>query len=98
MVLRAGGVVRGLANWGTFMLPRRVRAHQATHAAAQYFVMRFDARGGAQTELRRVLRLDPRLVRFSVVRLGRSLAGSGGVASVPGAPEWRHQPSYRGRW
>jgi small subunit ribosomal protein S6 len=83
--------VRGLTNWGVFRLPKPtkgltrggVRAH-----AGHYFIVRFDSDAATQKEVKRILKLEPRMLRFSVVKLGTSLeeiSAHGGVAE-----EWSH--------
>lgn len=89
LILRSGGVVRGLTNWGPFLLPNKVRVHQATHNRGHYFIMQFDSSGRAQSELRRVLGLDPRMIRFSVVRVGKTLEE---IAQVRGTAPWPVRP------
>ena len=84
--------MRGYTNWGTFLLPRPTRVHQMRHTEGHYFIMRFDSRGGAQTELRRVLSLDPRMIRFSVVRLGKTLDE---IAKVEGQARWRGVDAHK---
>ncbi|KAI9801212.1 MAG: hypothetical protein M1825_003486 [Sarcosagium campestre] len=86
LVLRSGGVVRGLTNWGPFMLPRRTRVHQATYSEGHYFIMRFDASGRTQSTMRRNLGLDPRMIRFSVVKMADNLEKS---ATIEGKCVWR---------
>lgn len=72
-VLNGGGVVRGIQNWNHMLLPRRVTKHQANHDSAHYFVMKFDSNAKTQEKVRSMLGLDPRMVKFSVVRLGTGL-------------------------
>ena len=63
------------------LLPKRITKHQANHERAHYFVMKFDSNAGTQQELRSMLGLDPRMVKFSVVKLGsglREVATKGG--------------------
>ncbi len=91
-MLRSGGVVRGYTNWGTFQLPRPTRVHQQRHGRGHYFIMRFDASGGTQTELRRVLSLDPRMIRYNVVKLGHTLEE---VARVEGSAVWNEVQRVR---
>lgn len=55
-------------------MPRPTRKHQATHTHGHYFVMRFDAPTATQEMVKRTLGLDPRMVRFSVVRVEERLA------------------------
>lgn len=47
--------------------------------------MRFDSSGPVQQSIRRTLGLDPRMIRFSVVKLGEKLEE---VKDVEGAVEW----------
>ncbi|RPA72771.1 ribosomal protein S6 [Ascobolus immersus RN42] len=81
LILSNGGVIRGLTNWGKQLLPKRVKKNQATYVDGHYFVMRFDAGVEAQRLVRNTLGLDPRVVRFSVVRMdnGAGLRGMSGV-------------------
>lgn len=73
LVLRNGGVVRGFTNWERLLLPKRTLAHQTFHTHGQYFVMRFDSNAITQAEIKRTLGLDPRMINFSVVKLGKKL-------------------------
>ncbi|BCR97288.1 mitochondrial 37S ribosomal protein bS6m [Aspergillus luchuensis] len=86
-VLRSGGVVRGFTNWGTFRLPRPTTKHQARYKEGHHFIMRFDASGPVQSAVRRTLGLDPRMVRFSVVKLGDKLEE---IKHVDGKVEWNN--------
>ena len=63
-------MVRDIANWGTFALPRPVTRHEMRHTRGHYFVMRIDAGIRTQEQLSRTLRLDPRIIRSSSVKLG----------------------------
>ncbi|KAK8154343.1 ribosomal protein S6 [Phyllosticta citrichinensis] len=85
IILNAGGVVRGVTNWGVFQLPRPTRKHQMTHSSGHHFILRFDASSHAQHQLRRTMSLDPRLIRYTMVKLGDSLAD---IADVPGSAPW----------
>ncbi|KAL3414653.1 37S ribosomal protein Mrp17 [Aspergillus fumigatus] len=84
-VLRSGGVVRGYTNWGTFRLPKPTTKHQARYTDGHHFIMRFDASGPVQSAVRRTLSLDPRMIRFSVVKLGDKLEE---IKDVEGKVEW----------
>jgi len=79
IVLQNGGVVRGISNWGLTFLPKRTRKHQATHHEGHYFLMRFDANAKTQQTVRDTLGLDPRMIKFSVVKLGDRLEDIAGV-------------------
>ncbi|KAI5843665.1 hypothetical protein BZA05DRAFT_410290 [Tricharina praecox] len=72
-VLQGGGVIRTIQNWEKLMLPRRVRKHQTYYDRGHYFLMRFDAAAATQKRMRDVLGLDPRMVKFSVVKVGQKL-------------------------
>ncbi|GAB7365450.1 hypothetical protein MBLNU230_g6523t1 [Neophaeotheca triangularis] len=85
IVLSSGGVVRGLTNWGTFLLPRPARKQGATYHRGQYFILRFDSSAKTQHAVRRTLGLDPRMIRYSVVKMGDKLEELGGFG---GKVEW----------
>lgn len=70
IVLRSGGVVRAIDNWGVFTLPRAMARSQTMHHNGHYFVMRYDASVRAQEEVRNALRLDVRVLRHTSVKLG----------------------------
>lgn len=70
LVLRNGGVVRSVDNWGVFALPRAVTKHQMMHHNGHYFAMRFDASTEAQGIVRKTINLDPRVIRSTSVKLG----------------------------
>ncbi|KND90874.1 37S ribosomal protein MRP17, mitochondrial [Tolypocladium ophioglossoides CBS 100239] len=90
LVLKNGGVVRGLANWGVFSLPKPVSVHQMKHTHGHYFVMRYDASTKVHHDLRNTLRLEPRMIRSAHVKLGD---GKLETLSRFGAPRWRTQGS-----
>lgn len=77
-MLRQGGVVRSVANWGVFALPRAVSKHQMRHHNGHYFVLRYDAGVATQEQVRATLALDPRVIRSASVRLGDGKGGGGG--------------------
>ncbi|KAF7865478.1 hypothetical protein EAF04_006452 [Stromatinia cepivora] len=70
LVLRSGGTIRGIRNWGISSLPKRTRKHQAQYHEGHYFVMRYDASSKTQDNVRTTLGLDPRMIKFSSVKLG----------------------------
>jgi small subunit ribosomal protein S6 len=83
IILSSSGVVRGYSNWGTFLLPKPAKKLQSTHHYGHHFIMRFDASAKAQHALRRTMSLDPRLIRYSVVKMGEKfedIKDVGGVA------------------
>ncbi|WEW61684.1 hypothetical protein PRK78_007176 [Emydomyces testavorans] len=84
-VLRSGGVVRGFTNWGVFRLPHPATKHQARHTTGYHFIMRFDSSSSVQQQVRHTLGLDPRMIRFSVVKLGTTLEE---IKDVEGKVKW----------
>ncbi|PHH59103.1 hypothetical protein CDD81_3798 [Ophiocordyceps australis] len=87
-ILRSGGVIRGVANWGVYQLPRPITSHQTNYTHGHHFVVRYDSSSTAHQELRNNLRLEPRMLRTAHVRLGNGKLAS--LASY-GAPVWRSQ-------
>ncbi|KAF3930691.1 hypothetical protein ABW19_dt0208314 [Dactylella cylindrospora] len=69
-VISNGGVIRGINNWEVTYLPKKVRKHQATHKIGHYFLMRFDCDPQTQKVVRDTLGVDPRMLKFSVVKMG----------------------------
>ena len=67
------------------------------HHVAHYFVLRFDSSSRTQHVLKRSMTLDSRLLRYTMVRLGRTLDD---LADVGGkAEEWSNVPGNEGkRW
>lgn len=66
-------------------MPRPTTKHQARYTDGHHFIMRFDAAGPVQMAVRRTLGLDPRMIRFSVVKLGEKLEE---IKDVDGKVEW----------
>jgi small subunit ribosomal protein S6 len=89
-VIRSGGVVRGFTNWGPFRLPKVTTKHQARYSEGHHFIMRFDASGPVQTSIRRTLGLDPRMINFSVVKLGDKLEE---IKDIEGKVQWNKSRS-----
>lgn len=63
-------MIRSIANWGVFALPRAVSRNQMRHYNGHYFVVRYDASVATQEQVRQTLGLDPRVVRSTSVKLG----------------------------
>lgn len=42
-VINNGGVVRGVQDWGTRVLPKPIKKYQSKHDEARYFLMWFDS-------------------------------------------------------
>ncbi|KZT44210.1 hypothetical protein SISSUDRAFT_1039495 [Sistotremastrum suecicum HHB10207 ss-3] len=69
-VMDRGGVVRDLDYWGPRALPQRMRRHGAWHNVSDYWTMHFDASPATLKSLNTTLRADPRVVRWSMIKLG----------------------------
>jgi ribosomal protein S6 len=85
LVLRNGGVIRGISNWGVFSLPKPVSAHQMRHTHGHYFAMRYDASANVHGTVRNTLRLEPRMIRAAHVKLGD---GKLDTLADFGPPKW----------
>ncbi|KAI5856787.1 hypothetical protein GGS23DRAFT_607967 [Durotheca rogersii] len=85
LILQQRGVIRGVANWGVFLLPRATSVHQMRHHEGHYFALRYDASVATQRAVRGMLALDPRMIRHACVKLG-----DGKLPSLArfGPPEW----------
>ena len=81
LILERKGVVRGITNWGTFLLPKPARKLQSVHHKGHHFIMRFDASVDTQHALRRLMGLETRLIRYSIVKMGMKLEE---IKAVPG--------------
>ncbi|RMZ79879.1 hypothetical protein DV737_g3243, partial [Chaetothyriales sp. CBS 132003] len=82
-----------------FDLPRPTTKHQNQNFQGHYFVMQFDSSITTLNGVKRQLSLDPRMIRFSVVKVADKLgrrnksgpsgdARGGGVESVDGDIAW----------
>ncbi|KAF2762611.1 hypothetical protein EJ05DRAFT_534133 [Pseudovirgaria hyperparasitica] len=91
IILNANGVIRGITNWGVFLLPKPRHVLAAKHHTAHHFLMRFDSSADTQLTMRRLLSRDPRMMRHSCVKLGSKLSD---IKDVPGAIEW--STAYKG--
>ena len=88
-ILQNRGVIRGITNWGQFDLPKPTTKYQTQHHAGHYFIIQFDSSARIQQEIRRTLGLDPRMIRFTVVKVGDKLGGKkGSIENVTGQIPW----------
>lgn len=97
-ILRSRGVIRGLTNWGPFLLPRPTTKHQSQYHMGHYFILQFDSSSPIMASVRRTLELDPRMIRHSVVKIGDKLrdakgdtAKHGAMAEQSGKVEWNSE-------
>lgn len=86
LILNSGGTIRGIKNWGIFSLPKRTRKHQAQYTDGHYFIMRYDASSKIQDDVRKTLGLDPRMIKFSSVKLGDGTLES--LSKIGGQIAW----------
>ncbi|KAF7306134.1 hypothetical protein HMN09_00768700 [Mycena chlorophos] len=68
-ILDAGGVVRNIGSWGTRQLPQRMRRHGNYHEIGDYWTMHFDTAPRTLLTLNRLMRQDPRVIRWTVIKL-----------------------------
>ena len=81
--------MRGITNWGTFLLPYPARKQGATYHSGHYFILRFDSSAKTQHAVRRTLGLDPRMIKYSLVKMGEKFED---IAKVGGKAEWNGIP------
>ncbi|KAK0623947.1 ribosomal protein S6 [Immersiella caudata] len=70
IILRNGGVIRDIKNWGTFRLPKPISRHQVRYTKGHYFIMRYDSGIKTHQEVKETLAVDPRIIRAGGVKLG----------------------------
>ncbi|KAK4120231.1 hypothetical protein N657DRAFT_649292 [Parathielavia appendiculata] len=87
LILRQGGVIRDISNWGIFHLPRAVSRSQTRYTKGHYFVMRYDAGIATHQDVTKTLRVDPRVIRAGGVKLGD---GKLETLSKFGAVKWKN--------
>lgn len=92
LILRSGGTIRGIKNWGIFSLPKKTHKHQAQYMDGHYFIMRFDASSKTQDDVRKTLGLDPRMIKFSSVKLGNGTLES--LSRIGGNIPWSEKEDF----
>ncbi|SCZ95940.1 BZ3500_MvSof-1268-A1-R1_Chr8-1g09897 [Microbotryum saponariae] len=73
LVTSNGGVVRSLDHWGTRNLPQRMKRGDGSSLEGVYWTMRFDANPPTVKALNERLRLDPRVLRWTTLKIGEKL-------------------------
>jgi len=73
IIIRTGGVVRRMDWLGQQFLPKVMGKHQQLHIAGQHFSILFDSSAKVQSDLYEVLKIDPRMIRVSMLNAGRTL-------------------------
>lgn len=57
-----------------------------------YFIMRFDASSKTQDDVRKTLGLDPRMIKFSSVKLGDGTLQS--LSKIAGSMPWGEKEEF----
>lgn len=78
--------MRGITNWGTYLLAKPKVRIQTLQDSGHHFIMRFDCSPVAQRHMRKTIAIDPRMLRCGVVRLGKTLED---IHDVKGTVPWR---------
>ncbi|PWN19965.1 hypothetical protein BCV69DRAFT_313173 [Microstroma glucosiphilum] len=92
LVVDNGGVVRGMQYWGRRYLPQRTKRHQQYHYEGDHFLLQFDTSPPVLSVLNSRLRADPRVVKWTALKLGEKLheitprGTSGGYNDLLGPP------------
>ncbi|KAF9012410.1 ribosomal protein S6 [Cyathus striatus] len=69
-VMNAGGVVRSINSWGTQKLPQRMKRYGKYEEIGDYWSLHFDTNPRTLRSLNGIMRRDPRILRWSVMKLG----------------------------
>ncbi|ESK97151.1 37s ribosomal protein mrp17 [Moniliophthora roreri MCA 2997] len=69
-LMTSGGVVRKIDSWGTRVLPQRMKRHKQIHSLGDYWTLHFDASPRTIQSLNKIMRQDPLVVRWTVLKLG----------------------------
>lgn len=88
LILSQGGVVRGVTNWGPFLLTKPFKKNQKRHDSGHHFIMRFDASPAVQQMVRKTVAIDPRMIRCGCVKLGSKLKD---IVDVKGTVTWQRR-------
>ncbi|KAF8967858.1 ribosomal protein S6 [Flammula alnicola] len=68
-VMNSGGVVRNINSWGTRTLPQRMKRHGPLQSVGDYWTLHFDASPRTLRSLNGIMRRDPRVLRWTVLKL-----------------------------
>ncbi|KAF8893953.1 ribosomal protein S6 [Infundibulicybe gibba] len=72
-VMNAGGVVRSINSWGTLTLPQRMKRHGPYESVGDYWTLHFDTSPRTLKSLNSIMRRDPRVLRWTVLKLGEKV-------------------------
>ncbi|KAL7416171.1 ribosomal protein S6 [Mrakia frigida] len=71
-VIEHGGNVRSIESWGTHNLPEKMRRHKINHYEGDYWTMKFDCSPVTLKALDAQYQIDPRVIRWTNIKLGDS--------------------------
>lgn len=69
LIINNRGVVRRIVSLGPMYLPKYIKQDQQVHFQGSYFTMLFDSSSSVQSELLRILKGDPRVIRSSIFKV-----------------------------
>jgi len=70
-IMSHGGVVRGVKFGGTKTLPQRFKRHGNYHTIGDYWSLHFDSAPRTLHSLNSIMRRDPCVIRWSVLKLAQ---------------------------
>lgn len=70
LIINNRGVVRKIENMDIRPLPKIMKKNRQSFIVGSHFYMQFDASPGVQSEVFRTLRVDPRMIRSTIVKVG----------------------------
>ncbi|KAG4300710.1 hypothetical protein PCANB_002957 [Pneumocystis canis] len=72
-IINKGGIIREFEDWGNMILPKKIKKYQEIHYEGHHWTMLFDSNPQTQLEINKILKLDPRIIRHSIIKLGSRL-------------------------
>ncbi|KIK09198.1 hypothetical protein K443DRAFT_671684 [Laccaria amethystina LaAM-08-1] len=69
-IMKEGGVVRSINSWGTRTLPQRMKRQGPYVDVGDYWTLHFDTSPSTLRSLNGIMRRDPRVLRWTVLKLG----------------------------
>lgn len=72
LVISNGGVVTEMQYWGAHQLPYAVRKYGHTHKEGHYVLERFWTSPAVQSEMKKFLDGDSRVLRGTIIRVGNA--------------------------
>ena len=90
-ILKNNGVIRGLTNWGSFLLTKPVYRNAQRYDSGHHFILRFDASPAVQQMVKKNISVDPRAIRVGIVKMGKR-GSLREICEVDGRVGWRERP------